>query len=512
MARDEASAAASAAPGWYRSRAAWVALAALAAYALAVIVYALDHWDGIYDDAFIYLRYARNIGEGCALRFNCDGPRVEGFTSPLHLLLLWIGSWLTDQLIWLCQVLGTAAVVATGALAAAAAAAWHRRAAAPWAPAVLAIAAVIALGLDPFFKLNANTGMETALGAATVTLVFLAVLRERPWLLVGAVVASTLVRPEAMLFVIALPLLPWMRRPRYLGAALGLLLAITAARYALFGELVPNTYLAKSGGTLRHAAIGLDYIADALADFPLAFLAPLALLGPRRREVGYLLAVAAAWLAFFLRSGGDLFEYSRLWLPLVPGLTVLALAGVRELALRARAPALQRASLAAPLVFALVLGGRAALAHHIPPQGVSDRVVLWAATGTYLRKHFKGATVATVPIGAIGYYSRLPIIDLVGLTEPEIARAGRSVPEELLTKRWIGHERNHTEYVLARAPKVIATTSLRDHPWRTLAEARAGFWSDWLLLQEIKAGRARYRVHDAEVLPGRHVLMLVSAE
>ena len=31
--------------------------------------------------------------------------------------------------------------------------------------------------------------------------------------------------------------------------------------------------------------------------------------------------------------------------------------------------------------------------------------------------------------------------------------------------------------------------------------------ADWLLLQEIKAGRAPYRVHDAEVLPGDHVLM-----
>jgi hypothetical protein len=115
--------------------------------------------------------------------------------------------------------------------------------------------------------------------------------------------------------------------------------------------------------------------------------------------------------------------------------------------------------------------------------------------------------VATVPIGAIGYYSRLPIIDLVGLTEPDIARAGRSVPVELLTKLWIGHERNCTECVLARAPTLIVTTMHRDQPWRELSEARTGFYADWLLLQEIKAGRAPYRVHDAEVTPGNHVLM-----
>jgi hypothetical protein len=46
-----------------------------------------------------------------------------------------------------------------------------------------------------------------------------------------------------------------------------------------------------------------------------------------------------------------------------------------------------------------------------------------------------------------------------------------------------------------------------NRPWQTLTEAHAGFHADWLLLQEIKAGRAPYRVRDAEVLPGDHVLM-----
>jgi hypothetical protein len=81
------------------------------------------------------------------------------------------------------------------------------------------------------------------------------------------------------------------------------------------------------------------------------------------------------------------------------------------------------------------------------------------------------------------------------------------VPPELLTRRWIGHERHCTECVLARAPTLIVTTMSRDQPWQTLAEARAGFYADWLLLQEIKAGRAPYRVLDAEVLPGDHILM-----
>ena len=48
---------------------------------------------------------------------------------------------------------------------------------------------------------------------------------------------------------------------------------------------------------------------------------------------------------------------------------------------------------------------------------------------------------------------------------------------------------------------------VRSTPWTSLAEARAGFWADWLLLQEIKEGRAPYHVRNAEVSSGRHVLL-----
>ncbi len=470
---------------------------------LIVIRWALAHWDGLYDDSFIYLRYTKNLAK-CPLSFNCADAPVEGFTGPLYLALLWVGTWFTDQLIWMCQVIGTISVCATIVLAAATARALRADLDA-WSPTLIAIATAGVLALDPFVTLNSINGMETALGGAMVTLVMYAVVSQRPWLTVAATIASVLVRPESALFVLALPALPWMRHWRLGAVTIGVLLAIEIARFTIFGQLFPNTYVAKSGGTWQHAAVGLEYIVDAIRDFPLVLFAPLALFAPLRREVAYLLGVAFVWLAFFLRSGGDLFEYSRLWYPLVPGLSALALVGVHAFVTRRR----ERIALAASLLVAAVVAARAAVAHYIPPQGVSDRIVLWAATGTYLRQNFKGATVATVPIGAIGYYSSLRIIDLVGLTDETIAREGRSVPPELLTKRWIGHERHFTEYVLSREPTVIVTTSVRPTPWRTLAEARAGFWADWLLLQEIKNGRAPYRVHDAEVLPGQHTLMFV---
>jgi len=477
---------------------------AIGIVAAGVVVFAWNHWNTIYDDAFIYFRYVDNLRHGCGMRFNCDGVAVEGFTGPLYLAVLWAGSLVTDQLVQLCQYIGCACAIAAGVLGLIVA---RQLGGTPKVQGALAVAAGIALGLDPYFQLNAVIGMETAMAAAVVTVVGFAAVTQRPRLLVGAACAAWLVRPECALLIAALPILPWMRKPRLLLIAALVVVSITALRYAMFDSFVPNTYVAKSGGTMRHAELGLHYIADAFVDFPLAFLAPLALFGAHRRLATFVLVPAALWLLFFLRSGGDLFDYSRLFVPLVPTLTALALAGIAELA--DRVAKLRAYAFVAPVIVGTLAGGRAAIAHALPAQGTSQRVLKYIAIGRYLHDHFPGKTIATVPIGAIGYYSQLPIIDLVGLADPTIAREGRTVPPELLTKDWIGHERHYTEYVLAQAPDVIVTTSERDHAWTAIAEGRAGFWADAQLVHAIKAGDAPYHVHDAEVAPGHHILMFV---
>jgi hypothetical protein len=347
--------------------------------------------------------------------------------------------------------------------------------------------------------------METALAAVTCCGVGVAAFSKWKAGLVACATLAFLARPEGVLFLLALPLLPELRKPRYLVAALAGIVVVTVLRLALFGVPLPNTYYAKSGGTWRHFELGAAYCLQIVRDFPITLAAPLVLLSRSlRHEARYLLVVAAVWLVFFLRTGGDTFEYSRLWYPLVPLLVALGLVGGHELG-RRFVPKWPEAFAA---ILATVLSIRAAMAHDIPPQATGERIVEWAATGTYLRSTYpRGTLVATVPIGAIGYYSSLPILDLVGLTDATIARSGRTVPAERLDKAWIGHERHATEYVLERKPSVIVTTMVRDQPWTTLAEARAGFWADWLLLQAIRMGQAHYHVRDAEIQPGVHLLM-----
>ena len=484
-----------------------LALVGVCVLALAWLVrFVVVHSFSIYDDAYIYFRYADNVLAGCGPTFNCGEPAVEGFTSPLFLGLLVIGGGLTgDVEAWsqvvgpLCLAVGIVAAMLLPAIAP------LREEVDARLPIAAAASVMLALALDDYALHNAVSGLETGLAAAVVALLAHAVLRRDPLRTCVWAVVAILVRPECGVFVLALPLLPWVRTRRAVAGVLFGLAAIVAVRYATFGDLMPNTYWAKSGGTAVHAKLGWAYLGEVVRDFPFVVLAPLALLDrPRRREHAFLLLGSALWLGHFIVSGGDHFAYSRLAFPLVPMLVALAAIGLTRL----RVPAsLRRWHPVLVLAPGLALGIRARTTHALPEAHGFGNVERWALVGRWLDEHHPDATIATIPVGAMAYHSRLPTLDLVGITSREVARSGTTVPVELMKRSWLGHERHDTQWVLERAPDLIVSTKFRPAPWRSLREAKAGFFADWLLLQEIKSGRAPYEVYDAEIQPGLHWLM-----
>jgi hypothetical protein len=82
--------------------------------------------------------------------------------------------------------------------------------------------------------------------------------------------------------------------------------------------------------------------------------------------------------------------------------------------------------------------------------------------------------LATGAIGAIGYYSRLPILDFFGLIDPHIAKDRRPLPKHAL--RIPGHQRSNADYVISRKPdymmveqsdakrRFAASIEIRAHP------------------------------------------------
>lgn len=495
----------------------WAVRGLMAAGWGAVLWFVLGHSYCLYDDAYIYFRFVENLFSGCPLAYNCvDGP-VEGFTSPLFFLLLAAGRVFTHDLESVSQLLGMASLglAVSVAVATAASSRFDGMGASPHLCVLRAAVVMILLVVDHYFLLHAVIGMETGLAALWgALLLWSATGSGRPWLRTLATM-GIFVRPEFALFVPMLPLfVPEARKPAY-WLPICIVGGLTVAtRLLLFGDYLPNTFWAKSGGTADHARLGLLYIRDALLDYPAAALAPLALLVPRGRGVvGYFLATALIWVVFFLRSGGDFFEYSRMLVPLVAPLSVLAAVGLmavgRKIAFGGR-----NGMRVGPVVAALLLllpAGRAVWDHAIPEQHGMARVERWTQVGKYLAKVHPGATVAATPVGAIGYFSGARVLDLVGLVDRKVAKEGERIPH-LSSKGKIGHERVNTEYVLGQRPDIIVIDSWKEKAWGRGDRIFTQFYGEWQLIEAIESGRAPYRPYIPQVGPNLHWFMFIREE
>ena len=484
----------------------------LAAGGALIVRYASKHAGILYDDAWIYFRYADNLFGGCALAYNCaDGP-IEGFTSPLYLALLALVAPLGIEWPAASRAIGAACLTLTfGAVVLLCAR--IRAGGEDERDAILVPAAAVGvLMLDEYVLVNAVTGLETALAAFVATWIFAAACREDMRGLRTLLVLGVLARPELALFALLLPILPRTRNLGYLAPLAAAGCGMLVIRWWLFGDFLPNTFWVKAGGTARHFELGLRYVGECLLDFPLVLASPLALLHRRlRSEVSWILAIAVAWLAFFLRSGGDFFDFSRLFFPLVPVLTVLAVSGLFA-AVDAVGGERKWRGLAvghlAVLAALAILGALVWKTHALRAFDVHPKHARWEQVGVWLGRHHPGARVATTPIGVIGYRSGAHIVDLAGLTSREIAHRGAVEPNFVN----LGHERYHTDWVLSQRPDLIVTTYWSREPFAPGTVPNTQAVGEWDLVERIRRGAAPYVPYTPEVAPGVYWFMYRRAE
>jgi hypothetical protein len=414
------------------------AAATLAAWAALVLLLVWRFADKATDDIYVTYRYAWNLAHGLGFTFN-PGERVFGLTDPGVGLLLALAHRLTYLSI---PLLGTA--LSGLALYGIAALLLLESAERDRLPEGLAGGTLIltsgylwtAQGSGPLFA------VVLLLGAAR-----LAGRGDGRWSgktdLAAGVLAGLAFwcRPDAAVGVALLGLLLLRERRRlpwaWAGAALAVMLAGCAAAVAAFGTLVPNTLGAKRAYAAFEPAtrMGLAFWRSALelwrgygghGSRPLLVLgllglAPLLWRGGRAGRLLALngLALAAAYtllrVPFFL------------WYTVPAALAVLAAApwavgaGVRRLAAR---EGWRRLTLASG-----VLGLLGALLLALPLWGSWQwfaggakgdwRLAAYSRAGAWIRSHSgPGDDIALEEIGILGYTSRLPVSDLMGLVTP----------------------------------------------------------------------------------------------
>ncbi len=432
------------------------ALAVALLLALAAAAVAAGFWGVSYDDGYITYRYAQRLAAGRGLTWN-DGDRVLGTSAPGYAALLAGAARLGAPLgLDVTDAGSLASVAALVALAATLAGAGRGGVAVPLLLGTLALVSRFDLELQ---------GCETLPALAAAALAFrLALFDGRPGAagLAGAV--ATAMRADTALAVAVVAVALWRRErvfPRRFALAAGLPIAAgLAALAAYYGTFVPNTLAGKrselalaAGGYGRAQWAWLERVYGAPGALALLALAALGLWLGRERLAAARPAFAAAGLWLLLHEA----FYRAVGVPFSPwyhvhlfhALLALAALGAWRLAERATArlpgggPA-ARAALAVALVLPLALPSLAFVATgwDEPPD---PRVRLYRDIALAADACAGDGALVAVEIGALGYFSRRPVADLVGL-----------VDDDLLLARGEGRQ---AEAVLARRPDFVV-----DHP------------------------------------------------
>ncbi len=477
---------------WARTAIATAGLLALALAGVAVFLRAQlaltgNLWGVPLDDAYIHFRFVQNLATGHGFAFNPDQP-VPGSTSPLWVLLLAVPT-ACGAPVWIsAKVCGILFLIVSAALAWRLAARYIAVPVAAWmvgaltaldgrllwaAPSGMEVTLFTALSLAAFLARPGPTSDRTAL--------------KRRVLLVAALCGlATLARPEGYLLtaVLFVDLLVRFRPPIVAAlSALALYVALTAP-YNVFallttGRPLPTTFYAKSvplgPETLPHALVYVAALAYLLvAGNVILILAPLGAFALWRSPRVTAVVDSTSPIGLQLRSNAPgpfkvrtlpwsfrarpavhdaearalvawpllliaeqaalspvLYHFGRYVMPLQPFLLLWTVAGLARL-MRAFAPPDRRAwsmilvSSMLAVATALSLGGWA----QRYARSVRDIDGMQVALGRWVRAHVPaGAPVAAHDIGAIGYISNHPVVDIEGLVTPRFLALKREQPE-----------------------------------------------------------------------------------
>lgn len=426
-------------------------------------------FDYVVDDAFITFRYARNWADGHGIVFN-PGERVEGYTNFLWMSVMALVIRIGVEPVAAARCLG---IVAGAVLIGLVYFFLRRR----LRKSSLALLGPLALAASGPLALWSGAGLETALfsllafsGVAAAT----DLEGGKRGFALGAILLllAALARPEGVLFFslcVVVRMLAGSSSLRERAAVVlpGLALFVLPLipyewwRVAYYGDWLPNTFFAKTGGGIDQVARGRDYLFHFLWQCGgWAYLLPLALFFfyPLRSWEKRILAVSAGYLVYVAAVGGDGLPFFRFMVPLLPFLVVLSVSAISRIAAGSGGTVdLKRAVLCGVVLVAPVYPSLTGPEREFVRD---DRVrvgTYWTAIGKWLEKNSDpGDSIAVTTAGAIPYYSGLPTIDMLGMCDRWIAR--KTMPD--MGKGIAGHEKHDIDYVLSRRPTIVIPQAL----------------------------------------------------
>jgi arabinofuranosyltransferase len=412
-----------------------------------ILIFHINYFRFVCDDAFISFRYAKNFIEGHGLVYNV-GERVEGYTNFLWTILLSVFMGLGFNAVMVSQVLGglfglftillllrfnqvlypensffnylaPLFLVCCGAYAA-------------WSTGGLETSFYTFLVFSGSFLFI--TGMEKALYSALSGMVF---------------ALACLTRLDGLIFVGVTLVFYVSRLQRKKPFAWKLLCFWTLSflipflvyfiwRWSYYGKFLPNTFYVKIGGEILYQQ-GLIYLFDFISRFwawlyiiPIVFLYLAIKSNSKLRFiVHYFFILILLFSVYVIYVGGDFMDMFRFFVPVLPFLFFLIQEGFRTIydySLARRKEIQKRLILYSEVALTIIClfllarpsreSNRSWSRAGIDSIGIlRDSVRLWSRVGVMFKHIAKpGESLATTAAGAIPYYSELYTFDELGLT------------------------------------------------------------------------------------------------
>jgi arabinofuranosyltransferase len=454
------------------------------------------------EDAFISFRFAKNLVNGYGLVWNVGETPVEGYTNFIWVLLCALGLKLGFNISVFAQMIGLIASLLTLIYVFMFANKLFK------CKPLFSLIPCMFLAVSGPFATWAESGMETNLfgllvliGCYYFTYSFVYGSKKELYYSFLAILVATLTRPEGfMIFCIFLGLSLFLSRTRvksYLGDfSLPILIYIIPFsiyfiwRVHYFGYLLPNTYYAKTGGSLYQYLRGWTYTLYFVIFFVLPFLPLIVLyfwmkkndrsgnfyISQYFRElffnnVGFYLCstIILVYTLYIIFVGGDYMAMYRFFVPILPEMYLVIGFIVNFLFCQSESHLKKKALLLGMILFSvtgtLFQSTPWEMKFFAPPPFLhgSYRGVLierWhsarlSVIGKFFNDYKKSSneSLATGAIGAVSYYSDMKIYDPLGLVDPYIAHkklhgkySGWGLP---------GHEKEDLQYTLSKNPTYI---------------------------------------------------------
>lgn len=419
------------------------------------------HYPFLSDDSLISLRYVQRLIDGKGLTWN-DGHPVEGYSNLLWILIISFLGKLGMDLILAARILGIACSIGTLAVISSYFNAKNSK-------KEYVFLAVFLLVTTPCFTVWAIGGLEQPLYIFLLTLTLTEVSKivndrsERMYLLPLWLGLLAITRPDGFLFTIltAIFLLFVFRKNRKDLIKVTLVVLVPSLfllgqlifRYNFYGELVPNTALVKVKITLHHVLRGGFYIFKAF--FGTLLLSSLGLyclfylVYKKKNLFGfYLLLNVAAWTAYVITVGGDIFPTFRHYYVVLIIFVFAIIFGLNEMQFSFKTKIIKIGFIVIlllnPFIQLLIPDNQNAIYERWEFRGMK--------LGETLKSTFPENTlIAVTAAGCIPYSSELPTIDMLGLNDYYTPRH----PPKNFGTGMLAHELGDANYVLGRNPDVI---------------------------------------------------------